>query len=192
MSLPLTLIGLLVVLAPLRAGATEAVYPAPFLVANSSLVVVATLSGVHEWRDGSLDRGEGALSADFIVFGAPVSKSSKLRLVWQNPADLACPRVDHRGDQGHRALWLLEGPAGDGSFRADSSGRVIHLDDQQAVSIFKQQLLKASESTARLEAVLNTLASAAAPGQSDAQLGAAPDGTRGGARLDPVAVPGRR
>ena len=75
------------------------------LVPVSDLAVVARLVDVVEHTEEGVDYGRGTLVVEEIVFGRTEHK--RLTLLWQNPSELACPRIEHRELADLRALWLL-------------------------------------------------------------------------------------
>jgi hypothetical protein len=92
-------------------------------VRDSDLVVVGTLSDVAEWSRAGWDYGDGAILVTEVLWG-DVRAGDWLRLRWDNPSGLACPRVEHAQSAGVEYIWLLTRSA-DGSVRADHPCRVV-------------------------------------------------------------------
>ena len=98
---------------------------------TSDLIVIGTLHNVSEETRDGVDYGMGEITVDEVLFGEAQS-GQKLTLVWQNESDVMCPRVEHRGDQNKRLIWLLTLKP-DKKVAADNPGRVAPLEKRDKV-----------------------------------------------------------
>jgi hypothetical protein len=105
--------------------------PLDELVQDCDLIVVGTLDGVSEYSQNGMDHGQGTILIDEVIWGA-ASAGDSVVLKWQNRSEIACPRVEHRGNQGKKAIWLLTFEYG-GVVRADHPGRFVELNKRAAV-----------------------------------------------------------
>jgi uncharacterized protein YecT (DUF1311 family) len=108
-----------------------ALVPLSDLVRESDTIVIGTLAEVKEWTKDRVDYGSGTLVVREVLKGTP--KTNPLRLVWQNPSDLVCPRMEHSDSGGNALVWLLQTNASDGSVAADYPGKVLDLSERAKV-----------------------------------------------------------
>src|SRR5262249_6802017 len=113
------------------AWAMWALIPLDQLVQDSDLIVVGTLGDVTEYSSAGTDYGQGTIVVDDVIWG-DVQPNDLLTLKWQNPTTLACPRVEHSGEQGQKAIWLLT-KGNLGEVRANYPGRFVRLADRAKV-----------------------------------------------------------
>ena len=102
---------------PLVVKAEWAFVPLEDLVAESDLIVVGTLREVKENSHDGVDYGEGVIEVHEVLWG-DATRERQLTLKWQNYSDAVCPRVEHRGSQDRKQIWLLTKDK-DGSVNAD-------------------------------------------------------------------------
>ncbi len=105
--------------------------PLEELVQDCDVIVVGTLDGVSEYSQNGMDYGQGTILIDEVIWGA-ASAGDSVVLKWQNRSEIVCPRVEHRGNQGKKAIWLLTVEDG-GVVRADHPGRFVELSKRAAV-----------------------------------------------------------
>lgn len=111
--------------------ASWALVPLDELVQDCDIIVVGTLTDVTEHSLNGTDFGQGTILIDEVVWGA-ASAGESLVLKWQNASELICPRVEHRQNQGKKALWLLM-LEDDGVVRANYPGRFVDLSKRSEV-----------------------------------------------------------
>lgn len=128
------------------------------LVQESDLIVIGTLQAVSQHSKNGIDYGEGFILIEKIVSGNvktndgfPLKETDKIHLKWQNSSMIACPRIEHKGNENQKKVWLLTVEP-DKTVRADYPGRAVSLDDLAEV---KKQLKKqkVSNRTARTVSV---------------------------------------
>ncbi|HEX8335500.1 MAG TPA: hypothetical protein VF621_02150 [Pyrinomonadaceae bacterium] len=119
---------LLTLSAPVRA--MWASVPLEQLVQESDLIVVGTLRGVTEHTAGDTDYGRGRIEVREVIWGA-ASPGDSLALEWQNASAVACPRVEHKGNEGREGIWLLtrDGEA----LNASHPGRFVGLSERRKI-----------------------------------------------------------
>jgi hypothetical protein len=100
-------------------------------VKSSDIIVIGTLRDVSEETRDNIDYGTGEITVDEVLRG-DIDPGQKLTLVWQNESNIDCPRVEHRGHQKKRAIWLLTQKP-DGKVAADNPGRFVSAEKKQAV-----------------------------------------------------------
>lgn len=105
--------------------------PLDELVQDCDLIVVGTLEGVSQYSHNGMDYGQGTILIDEVVWGA-ASAGESVTLKWQNRSEIACPRVEHRYNQGKKAIWLLTVEDG-GVVRANYPGRFVDLGNRRKV-----------------------------------------------------------
>jgi hypothetical protein len=105
--------------------------PLDELVHDSDIIVIGTLEQVSEYTQNGMDYGQGSILIDEVVWGME-NPGGLLSLKWQNESILACPRVEHRHNEGKKSIWLLTVEP-DGSVRANNPGRVVELGERPRV-----------------------------------------------------------
>ena len=125
-------------LVPALALAMWAYVEADTLIADSDLVVVGTLVRLYQWTEHETDYAIGRIDIEHVLAGVP-PQSDFVRLKWDNPSGLLCPRVSHADVKGRKALWLLAIDQ-DGNARADYPRRSLPLDDIKKVTEFTAEL----------------------------------------------------
>ncbi len=105
------------------------------LVKESDLIVIGTLQSVSEYSKEDTDYGEGMILIEKVVSGNiktingfPLKAGDKIQLKWQNLSMIACPRVEHKGSENKKEIWLLT-VENDKTVRADYPGRSVPLDN---------------------------------------------------------------
>ena len=117
----------------------KANYVAPDdVVLDSDLIVVGTLSQVHEWTEDGTDYGVGRIDIQHVVVG-DATNSESVTLTWDNPTDRICPRVSHGPMDQRLALWFLSVEV-DGTVRAVSSRHALALDSPERLRSFLSEL----------------------------------------------------
>lgn len=117
--------------APPKVSAMWNSIPLDDVVRDSDVIVVGTLSDVGESSWAGWDFGNGTITVNDVLWG-DAHVGDRLRLRWDNPSDLACPRVEHAPIAGVRCIWLLT-RSRDGSVRADHPCRSISTESRAAV-----------------------------------------------------------
>jgi len=107
------------------------------LVHDSDLIVVGTLDNVSEYSRYGIDYAQGTISVDEVIWGAS-QPGEILTLKWKNESGVVCPRVDHRGNQKTKAIWLLT-VTDDGVVHANYPDRFVDLAERSKV---EQSLVK--------------------------------------------------
>lgn len=109
--------------------------PTEQLVRETDLIVVGTLQGVKEFTNEDIDYSEGTILIEKIIAGndkttsgEPLKFGDKIVIKWQNSSMIACPRVEHKGDENIKGIWLLEVES-DGTLRSDYPWRFSSLDE---------------------------------------------------------------
>lgn len=121
----LLLIGL-----PASARAMWAYVDVETLVQESDLIVVGTLQDVSEHTADGRDYGQGRIQVREVIWGR-VSPGDSLLLKWSNSSAIACPRVEHRYNEGKEGVWLL---TSDGeAVAANYPGRFVELSERRKV-----------------------------------------------------------
>jgi hypothetical protein len=113
------------------ASAMWALIPLDELVQDSDLIVVGTLGDVSEYSSAGTDYGQGTIVVNEVIWG-DTQANEVLTLKWQNSTGVVCPRVEHSGEQGKKAIWLLTKRSGD-EVRADYPSRFVELADRAKV-----------------------------------------------------------
>ena len=113
------------------ASAMWALIPLDELVQDSDLIVVGTLGDVSEYSSAGTDYGQGTIVVNEVIWGN-AQTNEVLTLKWQNSTGVVCPRVEHSGEQGKTAIWLLTKRSGD-EVRADYPSRFVELADRAKV-----------------------------------------------------------
>jgi len=108
-----------------------ALVPLDDLVQDSDLIVVGALDSVSEYSQSGMDYGHGTILIDEVIWGA-ASAGESVTLKWQNKSGLVCPRVEHRENQGKKAIWLLTVEHA-GVVRANYPGRFVDLSKRTEV-----------------------------------------------------------
>jgi hypothetical protein len=122
---------ILILLLPVVAVSEWIVISLESAVKNSDIIVIGTLHDVSEETRDGVDYGTGEITVEEVLRGH-LEPGQKLILVWQNESNIVCPRVEHRGHQGERAIWLLTRRPG-GKVAADNPGRVVSVEKMEAV-----------------------------------------------------------
>ena len=122
---------ILIFLLPIVAFADWIVISLESAVKTSDLIVIGTLHNVSEETRDGVDYGMGEITVDEVLSGK-AKPGQKLTLVWQNESDVMCPRVEHRGDQNKRLIWLFTLKP-DEKVAADNPGRVAPLEKRDKV-----------------------------------------------------------
>jgi hypothetical protein len=122
---------LLVLLTVTFSFARWALIPLDKLIEDSDLIVIGTLNNVKEHSEKDVDYGKGTIIVDEILWQNK-EIGTKLKLTWENPTGIACPRVDHKDSQGKKAIWLLKVEQNN-IVKADYPGRFVELDQKEEV-----------------------------------------------------------
>lgn len=107
--------------------------PTSELLKETDLVLVGTLRSVSEETIDEIDHSAGIIVIDQIVSGNLrttegrfLQAGDRIRIRWQNPSSIACPRVEHKGAQNRTGIWLLRVEI-DGTSSSDYPGRFMDL-----------------------------------------------------------------
>lgn len=122
---------MLILLVPLTAASEWGLLPLKSAVETSDLIVIGTLRDVAEVTSNDFDYGVGTITVDEVLWGGAESRE-KLSLVWKNRSKIKCPRVEHRGHENARAIWLLTLKPG-GKVAADHPGRFVTLEKKEKI-----------------------------------------------------------
>jgi hypothetical protein len=122
---------ILIVVLPTSSSAEWMLIELDELVQDSDVIVVGTLSNVHHYSDNQMDYGKGTIQVEEVIWGE-VSPYQSLALVWQNETGLICPRVEHKGHENRKGIWLLT-LGENGNVRADYPWRFVDLKERQKV-----------------------------------------------------------
>lgn len=132
-----------------------ALIPLDELVKESDLIVIGTLQSVSEYSKEDTDYGEGMILIEKIlsgnvktINGVPLKAGDKIQLKWQNLSMIACPRVEHKGSENKKEIWLLT-VENDKTVRADYPGRSVPVGNLSEVKKYLQKQ-KSSNKTAKI------------------------------------------
>lgn len=122
---------LMIICWPSISYADWAVVPLDRLIQESDLIVVGTLHSISEEKSETVDTAFGFINVQEVIWGDSHA-GDQLKLKWQNPAGLICPRIEHKYNQDKKGIWLLTFTNGR-EVSADYPGRFISLDGRQKV-----------------------------------------------------------
>jgi len=116
-----------------------ALIPTHELVKESDLIVIGTLQSVSRYTKDNIDYSEGKIVVEKVISGNvkttegfPLKLGDKIKLKWQASTLIICPRLDHRGNENEKGIWLLEVES-DGTVSADYPGRFNPLDEMNEI-----------------------------------------------------------
>lgn len=112
----MSFIAILVVLSlSFNLRAIWALIPTEELIQETDLIVIGTLQGVREFTKDDIDYSEGTIRIDKVIAGnsetsggTPLKFGDRIVIKWRNSSMIACPRVEHKGDENIKGIWLLE------------------------------------------------------------------------------------
>lgn len=123
--------------------------PLDELVKDSDLIVIGTLRSVSEYSKDNTDYGKGTIVIENVIAGnvktdadLPLKFGDKLQLKWQNSSFIACPRVEHKGNENEKGIWLLT-INDEQSVAANYPGRFVSIEN---LSEIKKYLRRATAS----------------------------------------------
>jgi hypothetical protein len=96
----------LIAVLPTPSFARWASIPLIDLVQDSDVIIVGTLSDVREYSEKGMDYGNGTIQVEEVIWGN-ITKGQNLALLWSNRTDVVCPRIEHRGHENQKGIWLL-------------------------------------------------------------------------------------
>lgn len=131
--LALLVIGSLPSLSPAR----WAFVPLDELIQDSDLIVIGTLMDVSEHSKKGMDYGQGTIIVDEVIWGS-ASPGEMLTLRWQNRSEMICPRVEHRGNENKKGIWLLT-IGKNHEVQANYPGRFVELKERKKVERMLQK-----------------------------------------------------
>lgn len=116
-------------------AAMWAMIPTEELVKETDLIVIGTLQDVKEFTKDDVDYSEGIILVENVIAGnekttsgGPLKFSDKIVIKWRNSSMIACPRVEHKGDENIKGIWLLRVES-DGTVSSDYPWRFSSLDE---------------------------------------------------------------
>jgi hypothetical protein len=112
-----------------------AMIPTEQLIKETDLVVIGTLQGVNGFTKDDIDYSEGTILIEKVIAGNDTTTSGehlesgdRIVIKWQNSSMIACPRVEHKGDENTKGIWLLEVES-DGTVSSDYPWRFRPLNE---------------------------------------------------------------
>lgn len=105
------------------------------LVRDTDLILIGTLQDVTKFTNDNIDYSEGVVLVEKVIAGSditsagqPLRSGDKIEIKWKNSSMIACPRVEHKGHENIRGIWLLKVES-DGTLISDYSWRFSSIDE---------------------------------------------------------------
>ena len=151
------------------------------LVKDSDLILVGTLQNVSEFTRDNVDYSEGFIVVEKVIAGNDKTTSGdilksgdKIFIKWQNSSMIACPRVEHKGDENVKGIWLLEVES-DGTVSSDYPWRFSELDELDKLSkVVRETKLRRSLTRLAVVDEMLTNSNEERPSTTENELGEVP------------------